>query len=105
MQSSSAQIGQLNAPNSGAFAGLLFVQDTVAGANYATSGTLQGGPSAALVGDGLVYFPHTNLDFQGTPALGTSGCLVVVAKQVQLAGNSTLSATAAPPLAWVERRR
>jgi hypothetical protein len=93
MLSSSAQIGSLNAPNSGTFKGLLFVQDTVAGATYSTSGTLQGGPSAALNGTGLVYFPHTNLTFQGTPQLGTSGCLVVVADQVQLAGNSTLSST------------
>jgi len=93
MQSSSAQIGNLNAPNSGTFAGLLFVQDTVAGANYSTSGTLEGGPSAALVGDGLVYFPHTSLDFQGTPALGTSGCLVVIADKVNVVGDSTLSAT------------
>jgi hypothetical protein len=93
MQSSSAQIGSLNAPNSGTFAGLLFVQDTVAGASYSTNGTLQGGASAALNGTGLVYFPHTDLTFQGTPQLGTSGCLVVVANQVTVAGDSTLSAT------------
>jgi hypothetical protein len=93
MQSSSAQIGQLNAPNTGTFAGLLFLQDTVAGANYSTTGTLEGGPSVALIADGLVYFPHTNLTFQGTPALGTNGCLIVIADQVQLAGNSTLSST------------
>jgi hypothetical protein len=93
MQSSSAQIGNLNAPNSGTFAGLLFVQDTVAGANYATSGTLEGGPSAALVGDGLVYFPHTALDFQGTPSLGSSGCLIVIADKVNVVGDSTLSST------------
>jgi putative Flp pilus-assembly TadE/G-like protein len=93
MQSTSAQIGNLNAPNSGTFKGLLFVQDTVAGASYSTSGTLQGGPSAALVADGLIYIPHTTLAFQGTPALGTSGCLIVIADQVQVVGNSTLSAT------------
>jgi hypothetical protein len=92
MQSSSAQIGNLNAPNSGTFKGLLFVQDTVAGASYTTSGTLQGGPSVALNGTGLVYFPHTTLAFQGTPQLGTNGCLIVVADQVQLVGDSTLSA-------------
>jgi hypothetical protein len=88
-----AQIGNLNAPNSGTFAGLLFVQDTVSGAAYTNSGTLQGGSSAALNGTGLVYFPHTDLSFQGTPQLGTNGCLVVVANQVTLAGDSTLSAT------------
>jgi hypothetical protein len=93
MQSTSAQIGHLNAPNSGTFAGLLFVQDTIAGANYTTSGTLEGGPSAALVGDGLVYLPHTNLDFQGTPQLGTNGCLIVIANQVNVVGDSTLSST------------
>jgi hypothetical protein len=88
-----AQIGNLNAPNSGTFAGLLFVQDTVAGATYTSSGTLQGGSNVALNGTGLVYFPHTNLAFQGTPQLGANGCLLVVANQVTLAGNSTLSAT------------
>jgi hypothetical protein len=96
MQSTSAQIGQLNAPTSGTFAGLLFVQDTVAGATYTTSGTLQGGPSAALVADGLIYFPHTTLDFQGNPLLGTNGCLVVVADQIHGVGNSTLSTTGCP---------
>jgi hypothetical protein len=93
MQSTSAQIGSLNAPNSGTFAGLLFVQDTVAGATYTTSGTIEGGPSVALSGSGLVYFPNTDLTFQGTPQLGTNGCLVVVANQVTVAGDSTLSAT------------
>jgi Putative Flp pilus-assembly TadE/G-like len=93
MQSTSAQIGNLNAPNSGTFAGLLFVQDTVAGATYTTNGTIQGGPNVALNGTGLVYFPHTNVTFQGTPQLGTSGCLVVVAQQVTVAGDSTLSTT------------
>jgi hypothetical protein len=88
-----AQIGNLNAPNSGTFAGLLFVQDTVAGATYTSSGTLQGGSNIALNGSGLVYFPHTNLAFQGTPQLGANGCLLVVANQVTLAGDSTLSAT------------
>jgi hypothetical protein len=88
-----AQIGNLNAPNSGTLAGLLFVQDTVAGATYTSSGTLQGGSNVALNGTGLVYFPHTNLAFQGTPQLGANGCLLVVANQVTLAGDSTLSAT------------
>jgi Flp pilus assembly protein TadG len=93
MQSSSAQIGNLNAPNAGTFAGLLFVQDTVAGATYTQNGTLQGGPNVALVGTGLIYFPNTNLNFQGTPTLGTNGCLIVYANTVALQGNSTLAAT------------
>jgi Flp pilus assembly protein TadG len=88
-----AQLGNLNAPNSGTFAGLLFVQDTVAGAKYTSSGTLQGGPNANFVGTGLVYFPHSNMTFQGNPTLGTSGCLLMVANRVTVAGNSTLSAT------------
>jgi hypothetical protein len=96
MQSTSAQIGNLNAPNAGTFKGLLFVQDTVAGATYTQNGTLQGGPNVALVGTGLVYFPHTNLAFQGTPTLGTNGCLIVYANTVALQGNSTLAATGCP---------
>src|SRR5215469_16148891 len=56
-----ATLNPLNAPNSGTFQGVLFVQDTVAGATYLTpqhAGNLQGGPNLPFVGTGLIYLPH-----------------------------------------------
>src|SRR5215472_18843834 len=93
VMNANAQLGGLNAPNAGTFAGLLFVQDTVAGATYSQNGTLQGGPNIAFVATGLIYFPHTDLAFQGNPTLGMNGCLIVYANTVALQGNSNLSAT------------
>jgi Flp pilus assembly protein TadG len=91
MASSSAHIIGLNAPNSGTFAGLLFVQDTF-GANPTTSGVLGGGPGFDG-GNGLLYFIHTDLEFHGNPALGSSGCMILVANTVTLKGTSQLSST------------
>jgi len=93
MQSNSAVLN-LNAPNSGPFAGVLFAQDTVAGAHYTASGLLQGGPGINFVGTGLVYFPNTTMTFQGNPSGGASGCLILIADKVQLQGNSNVLAAA-----------
>ena len=95
VMSSNAVITTLNAPNSGAFAGLLFVQDTINGATYldAANGNLQGGPGVNFVGTGLMYFPHTAMQFQGNPSAGTSGCLLLVADTMTLQGNSNLASS------------
>jgi hypothetical protein len=90
IQSAVAQFIGLNAPNSGTYAGLLFVQDTVPGV-YSPSATLGRGPSAAFVGDGLVYLPHSDMQFTGKPAAGANGCLILVVNTVTLKGTSQLS--------------
>jgi Flp pilus assembly protein TadG len=90
MLSPSAQITGLNAPSSGTDAGLLFVQDTE-GINYSTIGFL--GRGLGFDGNGLIYFPHTDLEFQGNPTLGASGCMILVANSVTLKGTSQLSST------------
>jgi hypothetical protein len=82
-----------NAPNSGTFKGLLFVQDSnglPAGTTW-HSGTFQGGPNAVL--NGLVYAPKTKVTFNGNPAAGATGCLILIADQVVLSGNSQLNST------------
>jgi Putative Flp pilus-assembly TadE/G-like len=82
-----------NAPNSGTFKGLLFVQDSnglPAGATW-DSGTLQGGPNATL--NGLVYAPKAGLTFNGNPAAGGAGCLILVVNTLQLSGDSQLNST------------
>jgi hypothetical protein len=93
-----ATMGNINAPNSGTFKGLLFVQDTVSGATYPlmqnnATATLQGGPNINFVGTGLIYFPNANLSFQGNPTLGTNGCLILYANTISLQGNSTMAAS------------
>ena len=85
-----------NAPNSGTFEGLLFVQDSnglPAGTTW-DAGTFQGGPNTVL--DGLVYAPKANLSFNGNPSAGSTGCLIVVADTVTLSGNSQLNSTGCP---------
>jgi hypothetical protein len=82
-----------NAPNSGTFKGLLFVQDSnglPAGTSW-DNGTFQGGPNAVL--SGLLYAPNSKLTFNGNPAAGGSGCLILIAKTVELSGDSQLNST------------
>jgi Flp pilus assembly protein TadG len=90
---SNPTIDNLSAPTSGTYAGLLMVQDTVAGATYTTSATFQGTPGQTL--NGLVYTPNSNLLFQGNPSV-TNSCLLVVANQLSLKGNSTLATGGCP---------
>jgi ferredoxin-like protein FixX len=85
---SNPTIDNLSAPGSGTYAGLLMVQDTVAGATYTTTAQFQGTPGQAL--NGLIYMPNSNLTFQGNPSV-TNSCLLVVAKSMTLSGNSSLA--------------
>jgi Flp pilus assembly protein TadG len=90
---SNPTIDSLNAPTSGTYASLLMVQDTVSGASYTTTAKFYGGPSQTL--SGLIYTPHSNLDFQGNPSI-TDNCLLVVANTLSLNGNSGLAAGGCP---------
>jgi hypothetical protein len=82
-----------NAPNSGTYKGLLFIQDSDGLPNGTTwnSGTFQGGPNTVL--NGLVYTPKSQITFNGNPAAGGTGCLLVVADTVTLSGDSHLDST------------
>jgi Flp pilus assembly protein TadG len=79
----------LNAPGPGAvYAGLLMVQDPVAGAR---SGTISGNPISIL--SGLIYFPKSNLSLVGNIQTDASNCLVTVAGSLSLTGNINLTAS------------
>jgi hypothetical protein len=90
---SNPTINNLNAPGSGAYAGLLMVQDTVSGATYTTSAKFDGTPGQTL--NGLVYLPNSNLSFQGNPNV-TSSCLLVISKTLTLDGASSLATGGCP---------
>jgi Flp pilus assembly protein TadG len=90
---SNPTIDNLSAPTSGTYTGLLMVQDTVAGATYTTTAQFQGTPGQTL--NGLIYTPNSNLSFQGNPNV-TNSCLLVVAKTMTLAGNSSLATGGCP---------
>ena len=90
---SNPTINSLSAPGSGTYAGLLMVQDTVAGATYTTTAIFQGTPGQTL--NGLIYTPHSNLEFQGNPSV-TNSCLLVVANTMSLDGNSSLATGGCP---------
>jgi Flp pilus assembly protein TadG len=90
---SNPTVDNLNAPTSGTYAGLLMVQDTVAGATYTTSAQFDGNVGQTL--NGLVYMPHSSLNFQGDPSV-TNSCLLVVAQVLNLDGNSSLATGGCP---------
>jgi Flp pilus assembly protein TadG len=78
----------LNAPGPGmAYAGLLMVQDPVAGVTPTAGGPI-GSPSTTL--SGLLYFPNTSLNFTGNIRTDTSNCLVAVASSFSVTGNISL---------------
>jgi len=81
----------LQAPNSGSFSGMLFIQDLAsaigAGVTYTSGGSsLQGGPTMNLTG--LLYFPGTSVQFQGNPS---ATCTVLIMERVVIKGNSNLT--------------
>jgi hypothetical protein len=100
-QSSGGQIGtltlnsqanlNLNAPVSGTFAGMVLIQDSNALPPMTTYTSLNSNAQANATEtlNGLVYFPNTNMTFQGGPDAGSASCLVLVVKTVTLQGNPT----------------
>ena len=99
-----ASMSSLNAPGSGPFEGLLLIQhfdDLPAGTTFtqdtcngptglaAPCYQFEGNPGNTL--NGLVYFPDTNLEFQGNPTVGSDSCLQVVVNQAALVGSSSLA--------------
>ncbi len=92
---SNPTIDNLSAPGSGTYAGLLMVQDTVDGATYTTTAKFQGNLIRTL--NGLIYTPHSNLEFQGSPSV-TNSCLLVVANSMTLDGASSLATGGCPTI-------
>ena len=84
----------LSAPSSGTYAGLLIVQDTVAGATYTSGGTV-GNAGSTL--SGLLYFPSSDLAFVGNIQT-TSNCLVAIASQFSFTGNIGLNSSGCPAI-------
>ena len=76
----------LTAPTTNASGGIPGV--VFAGNSTAASGF--GGSTAALV-TGVVYYPQGSLSFNGTPQGGSSGCLEVIAYEITMLGNSSMS--------------
>ncbi len=75
----------LSAPTSGPLAGILFFQDRAIPGTAAGS-TISGNSTSTF--DGAVYFPTTQLTFNGNSSVG--GYSIVVADRLVLSGNSSL---------------
>jgi Flp pilus assembly protein TadG len=75
----------LQAPKSGTFSGLLFVQDVLAISSGSTTpdNLFEGGPSMNLTG--LLYFPKTTVGFHGN---ASETCTLLVANQVVTDGDA-----------------
>lgn len=70
----------LNAPNSGRFAGLLLVQDANGlppGTSFTSSQSAIGGGAGTTL-NGLIYFPRSSMTFHGNPGANGPGCLILV---------------------------
>jgi hypothetical protein len=78
----------LRAPSSGTFSGLLFVQDPPATSSGSTipDNTFGGGTGMNL--NGLLYFPHTTVAFDGNPS---AACTLLITNQLIIDGNSNFS--------------
>jgi len=73
-------------------AGMVLIQDSnnlPAGTTITSPGNAQGNASETL--SGLVYFPKSDLTFQGTPNASGPQCLVVVANTISLQGTPGFS--------------
>ena len=88
VQISSGATVTLRAPSSRTFSGLLFVQDPLAISSGSTTpdSTLGGGTGMNL--NGLLYFPHTTVAFDGNPS---AACTVLITNQLIIDGNSNFS--------------
>jgi hypothetical protein len=84
----------LNAPKTGTFAGLVLIQDSNGLPPLTTINSPSSFPanSNAML-NGLVYFPNTDMTFQGTPAAGSATCVVLVVRTLSLAGNAGFNST------------
>jgi hypothetical protein len=79
----------LNAPSSGPFAGLVFVQDSnglPSDTTYVSTHSAFGGATL----NGLVYFPNSFMAFQGNPSVTGPKCLLLVVGTVAVSGTSSL---------------
>ena len=85
----------LNAPSSGAFAGIVLIQDANGlppGTTYTTSdNNITGAPGATL--NGLVYLPSSSLTFDGKPSATGPICLLLVVGRLNIDANSSLESS------------
>jgi Flp pilus assembly protein TadG len=80
----------LNAPDTGPFAGMVLIQDSnglPAGDQSPNPDNFNAQANATETLSGLVYFPDAAVTFQGTPAATGPQCLVLVANTVAMQGN------------------
>jgi Flp pilus assembly protein TadG len=76
----------MTAPDTGAFAGILFYQDRRAASD--NNETINGDSNSVF--QGAFYFPKADLTFNGNAGLNTN-CMQIVAKDVSFTGNSAIS--------------
>jgi hypothetical protein len=84
----------LNAPNTGPFAGMVLIQDSnglPAGDSLPNPDDFSMQANGTETLSGLVYFPDAAVTFQGTPFASGPQCLVLVANTIGLQGNPSLA--------------
>jgi len=80
---------QLSAPTSGAYGGILFMQDRNCCSGTMPQESFQGGPNAQF--EGTLYFPKSQIQFAGNPTVSIVHYTIVVAWQIDVLGTSTFN--------------
>lgn len=83
----------LTAPSSGPFAGMVLIQDSNDLPKNTKFNPVSVQANAAETLSGLVYFPQSAMDFQGTPVANGPQCLLIVANTMTLHGNPAMVTT------------
>jgi hypothetical protein len=84
--------GQTDPDFPGEYAGVLFFMDPIADPG-GTGAKFTGGVNMIL--DGAIYMPSRSVDFAGSSSAAPTGCLQIVAQQVNFTGTSDLDNTTA----------
>lgn len=79
-------VADLSAPTSGDYKGILFFQDPIA-TDMGTTSAFRGGANLTL--DGVLYFPNSEIVFNGGSSFEPS-CILLVGKKVNFSGNSVI---------------
>jgi len=80
---------QIAAATSGAYAGVLFMQDRGCCTSTMPAESFQGGATSFF--EGILYFPKSQVRFAGNPTLDISHYTIVVARRFAVQGTSTMN--------------
>ena len=79
----------LEAPTSGTYAGILFMQDRNCCTGSMPVESFQGGPNAKF--EGAIYMPNSDVQFAGNPTMSTADYTIIVVRRLNILGTSNIN--------------